>query len=337
MEGADERRMSKGGNMEVRDWEYAEFPEFDDEVEGAVWLDTTGDEPGMRYVPNVEYQVVGGVPRVLQILMPTSRNAKAPREGRAAARLYPCVVYVQGSAWMRQDVYANLPCVARLANLGYVVAIVQYRESGLGVFPDQVRDARNAVRFMRRHAATYAVDPTRMAVMGDSSGGHIAMFAGILHDDASEHNLFPGVSAEVSAIVNFYGSTDLTFADSNPMTTNHNRPDSPEGMVMGGIDLNADRAACERLSVRCNVDQSTQIAPVLMVHGTKDRTVNTRCSTLLHQHLLETGHESRLYLLRGADHGGPEFWTSEVLGIVDAFLREKLTRSAFVTTERQGA
>ena len=310
--------------MEVKAWEYEEFPAFDDERVDAMWIDTTGDEPGTRYVPNVEYQNVGGVPRVLQILIPNSRNAKAPKEDRAASRTYPCIVYVQGSAWMQQDVYANLACIARLADLGYVVAVVQYRESGLGVFPDPVRDARNAVRFMRVHAAEYAVDPTRVAVMGDSSGGHTAVYAGILHDDDSEHNLFPGVSAEVSAIVNFYGSTDLTFADSNPSTTNHNMPDSPEGMQMGGIDLNEDRAACERLTIRCNIDEDTQIAPVISFHGTKDRTVNTRCSVLLHERLKETGHESRLYLLRGADHGGPEFWSPEVLGIVDGFLREYL-------------
>ncbi|MBR3224594.1 MAG: alpha/beta hydrolase [Atopobiaceae bacterium] len=314
--------------MEVRAWEYNEFPAFDEDVEGAVWLNTTGDEPGARYVPNVEYQSVGGVPRVLQILIPNSRNAKAPKEGRAATRTYPCIVYVQGSAWEEQDVYANLPCIARLASLGYVVAVVQYRESGLGVFPDPVRDARNAVRFMRVNAAMYAVDPNRMAVMGDSSGGHTAVYAGILHDDKSEHNLFPGVSAEVDAIVNYYGSTDLTFEDSNPCTTNHNEPDSPEGMQMGGINLNEDRDACKRLSVRCNIDEQTQIAPVIHFHGTKDRTVNTRCSVLLHERLLATGHESSLYLLRDADHGGPEFWSPEVLAIVDDFLRKHLDRKA---------
>ena len=279
--------------MEVRAWEYDEFPAFDEEVAGALWLDTTGDERGTRYVPNVQYQDAGGVPRVLQVFMPTSRNAKAPKEGRAAACTYPCVVYVQGSAWMRQDVYANLGCIARLADLGYVVAVVQYRESGIGVFPDQARDARNAIRFMRVHADEFAVDAGRMAVMGDSSGGHTALFAGILHDDDSEHNLFPCVSAEVSAIVNFYGSTDLTFADSNPSTTSHNKPDSPEGMVMGGIDLNEDTAACERLTVRTNVDEHTKIAPVYSFHGTKDRTVNARCSVLLHERLVSCGHESQ--------------------------------------------
>jgi hypothetical protein len=44
----------------------------------------------------------------------------------------------------------------------------------------------------------------------------------------------------------------------------------------------------------------------------------------LHQRLIETGHESQLYILRGADHGGPEFWTPQVLDIVDGFIRTHL-------------
>lgn len=310
--------------MEVRAWEYDEFPPFEDEAEGATWLDTTGDEMGVRYIPNVEYECVDGLSRVLQVLVPSSRNAKAPRTDRPATRTYPCVVYVQGSAWMPQDVYGNLPCIARLAEHGYVVAVVQYRDSSVATFPAPVQDARNAVRFMRTHASEYAVDPAHMVVMGDSSGGHTAVYAGIMHDDDTPANLFPGTSAEVSCIVNLYGSTDLTFDDSNPCTVNHNLPDSPEGMEMGGINLREDTAARKLLSVRCNIDENTQIAPVLSFHGTKDRTVNTRCSVYLHQRLVETGHASTLYLLRGADHGGPEFWTPQVLDIVDAFIRENV-------------
>lgn len=308
--------------MEVKAWTYDEFPAFEEEVPGATWLSTTGDEPGVTYIPNVEYECVGGVSRVLQILIPRSRNAPLPTPGEPTSRTYPCVVYVQGSAWMQQNVYANIPCIARLAERGFVVAVVQYRDSSVASFPAPIQDARNAVRFMRVHAAEYAVDPARMAVMGDSSGGHTAVYAGILHDDDKPANLFPGVSGEVSCIVNLYGSTDLTFDDSNPSTVNHNLPDSPEGMEMGGINLREDGAARELLSVRCNIGRETQIAPVLTIHGTKDRIVNTRCSVLLHQRLEATGHQSRLYLLRGADHGGPEFWTPQVINIVEGFLRE---------------
>jgi acetyl esterase/lipase len=225
---------------------------------------------------------------------------------------------------MKQNVYIELPNIARLAARGYVVAVVQYRESGIGVFPDMVHDARNAIRFLRVHAQEFAVDPSRMVVMGSSSGGHTAAYAGILHDDDAESNLFPGVSAEVSCIVNYFGSTDFTFEDANPSTPNHNLPDSPEGMAMGGVNLREDDAAREMLTVACNIDEETCIAPMLIMHGTKDRTVNARCSVNLYRRLQETGHESYLYLLKGADHGGPEFWTDQVLNIVDEFIRQHL-------------
>lgn len=60
--------------MELKAWEYDEFPAFDESVPGATWLDTTGDEAGARYHPNIEYECVDGVSRVLQILIPNSRN-----------------------------------------------------------------------------------------------------------------------------------------------------------------------------------------------------------------------------------------------------------------------
>jgi dipeptidyl aminopeptidase/acylaminoacyl peptidase len=94
---------------------------------------------------------------------------------------------------------------------------------------------------------------------------------------------------------------------------------------MGGKNLlENDMELAKVLSAECHIDENTKIAPMLIFHGTKDRTVNTRCSVLLHQRLQETGHDSTLYLLRGADHGGPEFWSPQVLDIVDEFLQKHL-------------
>ena len=310
--------------MDIKSWTYEEFPAFEEEVPGTTWLDTTGDEPGVMYLRDVEYEVVGGVSRVLQVLVPFSRSERPPATGGTSLLRRPCVVYVQGSAWMEQEVYFTLGMLARLATRGYVVALVQYRESSIAHFPAPVIDARNAVRFMRANAEKYGIDCDRAALMGDSSGGHTAVYAGILHDDDSADNLFPGISAEVRCIVNYYGSTDFTFDDCNPTTVQHGTMESPESMEMGEV-VAPGNDACRRLTVRCNIDEGTRIAPVLTLHGTKDRTVNTRCSVLLHQRLRETGHDSTLCLLRGADHGGSEFWSDEVLGIVDGFLREHLS------------
>ena len=58
-------------------------------------------------------------------------------------------------------------------------------------------------------------------IAGDSSGGHTAMFAGMLREGSRDEllaeliqedaksNLFPGVSADVKGIVNYYGSCSV--------------------------------------------------------------------------------------------------------------------------------
>ena len=297
------------------------FKPFSEDVPGAEKLPTTGLEPGVTYMHDVEYAEIDGTKLHLQILVPTNRIEMGKRMGQAPdAKKYPCVVFTQGSAWFKQDCYAQVPNLAKLAVLGYVVAIVEYRHSGIAPFPAQAKDMRNAIRFLKAHADKYNILPDKMIAAGDSSGGHTALFAGILQDDDTTDNLFPGVSASVCGIINYYGSTVFTIPDSNPITANHCLPDSPEGVVMGGKNLLKNRELLEALSVDCNIKPETNLPPVLNIHGTADFVVNAKCSVIVHNTLKECGKDTSLILLEGAGHGGNEFWTDEVLGRVTKFI-----------------
>lgn len=312
--------------MEIREWTYEEFPAFAEEVPGAKVIQTTGDEVGVQYMHDVEYATVEGTPLHLQILIPACRNDRFQPFAEEQSFARPCVVFVQGSAWFQQYVYMKVADMGRLARRGYVCAIVEYRHSGIAPFPAQAIDARNAIRFLRANAKRFGIDPERMIVAGDSSGGHTAMWAGLHHNDDTEENLFPGVSAEVKGIVNYYGSISVMLEDSYPSTLNHHLPDSPEGQEMGGVNLREHPELCRALSVEENIDENTDVAPTLIFHGTKDRTVNTKQSVLLFNKMKQAGKDVRLYLIDGADHGGPEFWTEEVLDIVEGFMREQFAK-----------
>ena len=308
--------------MEIKHWTYEEFPEFTDAIDGVQVIDTTGDEVGISYLHDVEYANVDGTPLHLQLLIPSCRNNGFNFMGEQTWAL-PCFVFVQGSAWMKQYVYGNVPEIAKLARKGYVCAIVEYRHSEIAPFPAQAVDTRNAIRYLRQKAKRFGIDPERMVVAGDSSGGHTAMWAGLRHnDDDPKENLFPGVSAEVKGIVNYYGSVSVMLEDGNPSTINHHLPDSPEGLEMGGVNLREHPELCRALSVEENIDKDTDVAPVLMFHGTKDRTVNTKESVLLYNALKAADKDVTFYLVKGADHGGPEFWTEQILDIVDSFMKK---------------
>jgi dipeptidyl aminopeptidase/acylaminoacyl peptidase len=79
--------------------------------------------------------------------------------------------------------------------------------------------------------------------------------------------------------------------------------------------------------VECNISEDTEIAPTLIFHGTKDRTVNTYNSVDLYRKMKNSGKDVTFYLVRGADHGGAEFWTPEILDIVDAFIKRCLANN----------
>ena len=298
------------------------FKPYSDETPGATWLPTTGLEPGVSYMHDVEYANIDGNALHLQILIPNNREEMAKRMMHAPdVKKYPCVVFTQGSAWFKQDVYAQVGNIAKLAAKGYVVAIVEYRHSGIAKFPAQAKDMRNAIRFLKANADKYCIMPDKMIAAGDSSGGHTAIFAGgIIKDDDSADNLFPGVSADVCGIVNYYGSTVFTFPESNPVTANHCKADSPEGIVMGGVDLNENPDLLKQISVDCRIEKDTDIPPILNIHGTADIVVNCKCSVVVYNRLKECGKDTELILLQGANHGGNEFWTEDVIGRVVTFI-----------------
>lgn len=255
--------------MEIKNWTYEEYPSFDEEIEGVTRIPTTGDEKGTYIYSNVEYANMDGVPLHLQIITPQTRNTID------SDTLHPCLVYVQGSAWLEQNINAKLGILSRLAEKGYVIAVVESRHSGIAPFPAQALDTRNAIRFMKIHAAEYNVDMDKVFVGGDSSGGHTAMFSQLLHDDDQDTNLYPGTNADVKGIL--------------------------------------------------SIHEDTILSPILMFHGTKDRTINPRVSVTVYQKLKSCGKDVRLYLLEGADHGGSEFWTEETQEIVVKFFNGSLT------------
>ena len=153
------------------------FEDFRTQIEGmeeVQKLTADGTERYGIYKHDVCYVNRDGIERTLQMIVPET-NAKAPK-------IYPAILYVQGSAWRKQDNYKRLGAMADLARRGFVTAILQYRESDLATFPAPVEDAKTGVRFLRKHAEEYRIDPSQGFIMGDSSGGNTAFIAGVTAD-----------------------------------------------------------------------------------------------------------------------------------------------------------
>ena len=301
--------------METRAWGYEEFPEYEGLPDDARVLVTTGDELGSRYVPDVPYLRRGDHKLHLQLLIPTCRNSlNATAAGERPA--YPCLVYVQGSAWRKQDCYKNLPQLARIAERGIVVAVVEYRDSSMACFPAQVHDAQAAVRFVADHTDEFSVDPGKIVIGGSSSGGHTAVLATLLPDE----NGSPAADLPVRGVLDFYGAVSFLREDGYPTTLDAGSLTSPEGALAGG-SLRENPELRHRISVDTYLSSEMPTPPVLIVHGTKDRMVNCEVSTDFYDLLRAQGRKAELMLIKGGDHGGSEFYVPEAIDVYEDFIR----------------
>ena len=155
---------------------------------GELYADRT-ESYGVRYVPDIVYTVRDGMELHLQMLYPSlpapyipegvAQRAKGTHTDNISGdRHLPCVVYVKGSAWGKQDCYIQIPMYVDIARAGYVVAVVEYRPAAVEPFPGFVSDAKAAICFLRANCDEFDIDPNRIAVMGESSGGHTSLMVG---------------------------------------------------------------------------------------------------------------------------------------------------------------
>ncbi len=300
--------------MEIKNWTYEEYPDCTALPKGAVRIETTGEEVGVYYSKDVVYARVDGRPLHLQVLSPMKRNE--------SDELRPCVVYVQGSGWMPQDCYHNLARIAKLAERGYVVAVTEYRHSLIAPFPAQIQDARNAVRYVRLHAEEGRIDPDQIFLAGSSSGGHTAVLASMFDDDdARDKSLYPGVSAKVCGVLDYYGCVSLMMEDGFPTTLDYQEAHSVGGLFLGGVRPMEHPELRQRATALTYITPEKELPPYFIIHGTKDRTVNPMQSVEFYEALKACGKDARLFMLGGADHGGPEFWSEPVVDEADRFIR----------------
>lgn len=101
--------------------------------------------------------------------------------GSTGIRFYPAekkrgngtVVIFAGGGYQVRAPYEEIDYALRLNEYGLNVFTVDYRVAP-DRFPLPLLDARRAVRFVRKNAGRFGIDPHKVAVMGSSAGGHLA-------------------------------------------------------------------------------------------------------------------------------------------------------------------
>ena len=107
--------------------------------------------------------------------------------GAAAGATLPALVYFHGGGWVIGDLDTHDTLCRELANgAGVCVVAVDYRRAPDHRFPAAVDDCYAATRWIVAQAAALRIDPTRLAIGGDSAGGNLAAVVAIAARDAGD-------------------------------------------------------------------------------------------------------------------------------------------------------
>lgn len=209
---------------------------------------------------DIPYAAPGGAPLLLDARVP---DGPGP---------FPAVVIVHGGGWIggdKADPKEVQPILDPLTAGGIAWFSVNYRLAGQARYPACVEDVEAAVQFVKTHARDYRVDPDKVALSGDSAGGHIVdMVAVRATPDKPERQL--------AAVVCFYGPNDLVEDSFRRNVV------SPGLQAVFGIRAGPlDTAAVKRLQAASPIASvSPSLPPFLLLHGTADQSVDYPVSVI---------------------------------------------------------
>ncbi|MGE5081473.1 MAG: alpha/beta hydrolase fold domain-containing protein, partial [Acidobacteriota bacterium] len=133
---------------------------------------------------DVEYGQVDGVQLTLDAHVPDGDGS------------FPAAILVHGGGWVAGDKRQYITYIFQpLSDAGYAWFSINYRLAPQFKFPADADDVESAIRFVRANAAKYKVDPNRIALIGESAGGHLVSYVGARNR----------ADSRVAAVVSMYG------------------------------------------------------------------------------------------------------------------------------------
>lgn len=218
----------------------------------------------------------------------------------ASVETTPAVVLIHGGGWNKSERRSDMVGIAnQLVKNGYFVMNTSYRLTPEWKFPAQSQDINQAIQYLRDHAQTLNIDPSKIATFGYSAGGHLAALSGL------------DPKNDIKAIVAGGAPTDLSFWPDGRLT----------GLLLGG-PLKGNEKIYREASPIAHVRPGAP--PVFIYHGTSDQLVPKTHPDAFINELKKHKVEHETYWINGRSHILAHLFSAEAVPDAIMFLNKHL-------------
>ena len=200
---------------------------------------------------------------------------------------FSTVIIVHGGGWEAGNKGTYVPPLFEpLKQGGFAWFTINYRLAPQYPFPACTDDTFKAIEWVKDHAKEYKVNPRRIALAGESAGGHIVAYVGARGRGRTK----------VAAVVDFYGVHDLLRREKQRGLTKNLK------QLLHIEELNPES---EKKLTQASPIQYVHkdMPPFLFIHGTEDKAVPYEQSPIMCDAMKAAGVKCEVYTVQGAPHG----------------------------------
>jgi alpha-L-fucosidase 2 len=179
------------------------------------------------------------------------------------------------------------PLFEPLSKAGFTWFTINYRLAPAHRWPACADDVATAIRWVHEHAAEYHVDEGRIALIGESAGGHLVSWIGTHLEPATK----------VKCVVPFYAPHDLN------MQVAARKELGPSLVALFDLKEYDDAAKATLRAASPISAVRPGLPPFLLIHGDDDAQVPFAQSVDFQKAMQAAGNQCDLIKISGGAHG----------------------------------
>ncbi len=212
---------------------------------------------------------------------------------------YPVVIIIHGGCWMSK--FADLQNTAALADalrdLGFATWNIEYRreDNPGGGWPGTLNDVAQAADFLKKISAQYSLDLSHVVVIGQSAGGHLALWLAARHRLPENSILYRQNPLLLKGVIALGGVPDLKmFRD--------------QGIRVCGADVVGKLLGVTSAEIEKHYQEASPAAllplgiPQILVYGNEDQAVPVKYAQTYLRAAQRQGDSVKIIMIEGAGH-----------------------------------